>query len=75
LEITDKFIELIFYGSLFVSAKYYLKDSKGPTAIDFQRQFSVKSQDILKMEKTILEKLGWNLMFKTTADYLEIFLV
>ncbi len=27
------------------------------------------------MEKTILEKLGWNLMFKTTADYLEIFLV
>ncbi len=27
------------------------------------------------MEQNILNKLGWNLMFKTSADYLDIFLV
>lgn len=61
---------------VFISAKFYEKDSRGPTANDIQTisKEKFKSKDILFMEKEILKTLNWNLMVKTPADYVDLFL-
>jgi len=66
----------LYVTSVFISAKYYEKDSRGPTANDISNIMRGKfsAAQIIKSETQILNVLNWAIMFKTAADYVHLFL-
>jgi len=69
-------LQLITLTSLFISAKFNEKDSRGPTARDISQITKSKysEQEIIEMELTILKTVQWDLMMKTPSDYISLFL-
>ncbi|CAI2386831.1 unnamed protein product [Moneuplotes crassus] len=71
-----RLLKLVALTSIFISAKYCEKDSKGPTArnISMLTRGEFSEEEILYFEGLILQKIGWNLMFTTPADFISLFL-
>jgi hypothetical protein len=77
---TDKsgkdLIQLVALTSIFISAKFCEKDSRGPTAANISTltkgQYSEKQ--ILSCERNMLIIIDWKLHFATPADFLVLFL-
>lgn len=70
------FLQLVALTSIFISAKFREKDSRGPTAANISQltrgQYSEKQ--ILDWERYILLEIDWNLHFATPADFLVLLL-
>ena len=75
-EINKHLFETCMLTALFISAKYYEKDSRGPTAKDIEMisQSKYRSKEIISMESQMLRALNWDLMIKTPADYVDLFI-
>jgi hypothetical protein len=77
---TDKagkdFLQLVALTSIFISAKFCEKDSRGPTAhnISFLTRNQYSEQQILNCERKMLHAIGWELHFATPADFIVLFL-
>lgn len=77
---TDKagkdFLQQVALTSIFISAKFCEKDSRGPTAANISTltrgQYS--EQQILDCERYMLLTIDWKLHFATPADILVLFL-
>lgn len=71
-----RMLKLVSLTSIFISAKYCEKDSRGPTArnITMLTRGEFSENEILHCEGTILMTIGWNLMFTTPADFINLFL-
>ncbi|CAI2386749.1 unnamed protein product [Moneuplotes crassus] len=71
-----RLLKLVALTSIFISAKYCEKDSKGPTArnISMLTRGEYSEPEILYFEGLILRKISWNLMFTTPADFVSLFL-
>ena len=71
-----EFLQLISLTSIFISAKFWEKDSRGPTAANISTltkgQYSEKQ--ILDWERLLLITIEWNLHLATPADFLILFL-
>lgn len=71
-----EFLQLIALTSIFISAKFCEKDSRGPTAANISTltkgQYS--ESQILDCERLMLITIDWNLHFATPADFLVLFL-
>ena len=77
---TDKsskeFLQLIALTSIFISAKFREKDSRGPTAwnISILTKGQYSEKQILDWERNMLNVIGWKLHFATPADFLILLL-
>lgn len=71
-----RLLKLVALTSIFISAKYCEKDSRGPTAknISVLTRSEFSEQEILEYERKILIEINWNLMFSTPADFVGLFL-
>jgi len=71
-----RLLKLVALTSIFISAKYWEKDSRGPTArnISMLTRGEYTETEILFYEQKILMKIGWNLMFSISADFVSLFL-
>lgn len=71
-----RLLKLVALTSIFISAKYCEKDSRGPTArnISMLTRGEYSEQEILYYEGRILIQIGWNLMYSTPADFVNLFL-
>jgi hypothetical protein len=71
-----RLLKLVALTSIFISAKYCEKDSRGPTArnISMLTRGEYSEAEILYYEGKILITIGWNLMFSTPADFVSLFL-
>lgn len=71
-----EFLQLVALTSIFISAKFWEKDSRGPTAANISTltrgQYSEKQ--ILDCERFMLLTIDWQLHFATPADFLVLFL-
>ena len=71
-----EFLQLVALTSIFISAKFCEKDSRGPTAanISFLTKGQYSEKQILSCERHILRIIDWKLHFATPADFLVLFL-
>lgn len=71
-----RLLKLVALTSIFISAKYCEKDSRGPTArnISMLTRGEYTEAEILFYEQKILMGIGWDLMFSTPADFISLFL-
>ena len=71
-----RLLKLVALTSIFISAKFCEKDSRGPTArnISMLTRGEYTEKEILYYEGKILEMIEWNLMFSTPADFVSLFL-
>lgn len=71
-----RLLKLVALTSIFISAKYWEKDSRGPTArnISMLTRGEFTENEILHYERKILMEINWNLMFSTPADFVSLFL-
>lgn len=69
-------LQLITLACLFISAKYNEKDSRGPTARDFEELTKKRytEKQVIEAEIEIMKVLSWDIMFSTPADYIHLFL-
>ena len=71
-----RLLKVIALTSIFISAKFCEKDSRGPTArnISMLTRGEYSEKEILFYEGKILMEISWNLMFTTPADFVSLFL-
>lgn len=71
-----RLLKLVALTSIFISAKFCEKDSRGPTArnISMLTRGEYSEREILYYEGKILIEINWNLMFTTPADFVSLFL-
>jgi hypothetical protein len=71
-----RLLKLVALTSIFISAKFCEKDSRGPTArnISMLTRGEYSEREILYYEGKILIEIDWNLMFTTPADFVSLFL-
>ena len=69
-----KNLQLITLTSLFISAKYCMKDSRGPTARDISKitKKRYSEDEVIQAEIEISKGIDWNLMFNTAPDFLSL---
>lgn len=73
---SKEFLQLIALTSIYISAKFREKDSRGPTAenISTMTKGQYTREQILDWERLLLKAIGWELHFSTPADFVTLFL-